>query len=413
MQEIIVLHLERIKSNILYAIAQDNNHGVSESVALYIGGSWLSENFSHLKYKGDNYKRTGLKWLEERTDNLIDNNGSFSQHSTNYHRVLIDLLTITEFWRKLYGLKLFSNNFYSKVDKAISWMEQMYDEDSGKVPNLGANDGSRILNLHSLEYDNYKATIQTSRNIFSAYRRFKKGIWDEASYNLRIKDDLPVKAIQKKSSILDNSYGILNGNSRTWGLIRLPRFTFRPKHNDVFHFDLWYKGNNIFCDSGSFSYWDKGGEKFKSIRSHNSVSFGGKEQMGKISKFLLKNWINSDQNRLYNNSEFHGKYIDSRKNTHKRIVIYKKNIWKIIDTIDSSENLNYLYWNIPFDSKNCTIRRNSIETNLFKAEFEGHFKLTTSTSKYSPFYNSFHEGLRIELAFNNRDKITSTVTLKN
>ena len=35
-------HLTRISPTISYAVAQDNNHGTSEAVALFIGGAWLN-----------------------------------------------------------------------------------------------------------------------------------------------------------------------------------------------------------------------------------------------------------------------------------------------------------------------------------------------------------------------------------
>ena len=105
-------------------MAQDNNHGISEAIALFMGGIWL---IKQKEEDGQKFFNNGNKHLEERVNSLISLDGSFSQHSINYHRVLIELLCFVEYWRNLYSLKLFTKNFYYKVDRAINWFEQFLD----------------------------------------------------------------------------------------------------------------------------------------------------------------------------------------------------------------------------------------------------------------------------------------------
>ena len=82
-------HLLRILPTIHYAVGQDNNHGTSEAAALFIGGSWLLLLGDPL---GEKYYRKGRYWLENRAEKLIESDGSFSQYSTSYHRVMLDTL---------------------------------------------------------------------------------------------------------------------------------------------------------------------------------------------------------------------------------------------------------------------------------------------------------------------------------
>ena len=110
-------HCERINATISYAIAQNNNHGTSESAALYIGGVILIEISGideKLNKKAIKWYKKGKALLENRVDALILNDGSFSQYSTNYHRLLLDTLNIVEFWRvklKKSSFKIVSNSF--------------------------------------------------------------------------------------------------------------------------------------------------------------------------------------------------------------------------------------------------------------------------------------------------------------
>ena len=87
LRDLIHLHLQRIAPTLSYAIGQDNNHGTSEAAALFIGGSWLQTLGLPA---GARWAALGRRWLENRAVRLIGEDGSFSQYSLNYHRVMLD-----------------------------------------------------------------------------------------------------------------------------------------------------------------------------------------------------------------------------------------------------------------------------------------------------------------------------------
>ena len=106
---LIELHLKRIAPTLQYAIAQDNNHGTSEAAALFIGGSWLAQNNVRT---GAAWASKGRRWLENRAARLIEVDGSFSQYSLNYHRVMLDTLSMAELWRSSLDMQAFTEGFY-------------------------------------------------------------------------------------------------------------------------------------------------------------------------------------------------------------------------------------------------------------------------------------------------------------
>ena len=118
LQDLIRLHLQRIAPTINYAIAQDNNHGTSEAAALFMGGSWL--NYLGAR-DGESYERIGRKLLNERVSKLIEKDGSFSQYSLNYHRMMLDTLSICEIWREKLNLKEFTSVFYQNATLATKF----------------------------------------------------------------------------------------------------------------------------------------------------------------------------------------------------------------------------------------------------------------------------------------------------
>ena len=75
---------------VCYAISQKNNHGVSEATALWT----LGVLFPNLK-RANCWREKGTKILSNLCDELIYDDGGFSQHSANYHRLLLHLLAWT------------------------------------------------------------------------------------------------------------------------------------------------------------------------------------------------------------------------------------------------------------------------------------------------------------------------------
>jgi hypothetical protein len=100
-------HCRRIPPTMRYAISQNNNHGTSEAAALFIGGAWLEKISvdTRMKQQGLHWQRKGQRRLEKLVKKLVATDGSFSQYSVNYHRVLVDTLNMVEFWRRELGLE--------------------------------------------------------------------------------------------------------------------------------------------------------------------------------------------------------------------------------------------------------------------------------------------------------------------
>jgi hypothetical protein len=340
LSDVVYAHLKRISSNIRYGLAQDNNHGTSESAALFIGASWLHSKYPN-KYPDTKYfALKGRKWFENRIEKLIDDDGGFSQYSTNYHRVFLDTMIFAEYWRSELSLPSFSHLAYEKIREAINWLVIFTDPLSGHTPNLGSNDGAQLLNLHSCNYRDFRPTIQTANVLFNQKAIFPKGEWDEPLIWLNVGTiRYPLEIVPRKSQTFKGGYAYMSGNN-TWAMIRFPNFNFRPSHNDIFHFDLWNNGKNVVHDSGTYSYYPEDKDRnlnFKSVHFHNTVSFDGKEQMPEVSKFILGDWIEPDFVREItqagNCQVWEGQYTTSNRCVHHRRVILEENVWLVEDEL--------------------------------------------------------------------------------
>jgi hypothetical protein len=161
--DFVAQHCTRISRTLRYAVAQDNNHGTSEAAALFVAGTWLSKHpqvSKRMLRKGRYWCRRGRRWLENRAGVLIENDGSFSQYSTNYHRLVLDTLSLAEWWRRRYRAAPFSDGLYSRAGAAVDFLYHLVDPISGDVPNIGGNDGATLLRLSDSDYRDFRPSLQ-------------------------------------------------------------------------------------------------------------------------------------------------------------------------------------------------------------------------------------------------------------
>lgn len=133
--QMIAVSAERIDVNIQYALSQNNNHGISEAAGLFTAGVVL---------ENQRWLTKGRKLLEGQARRLIYEDGSFSQHSTNYHRVMLDAYHWCLALAEENDIH-FSDELHRRVRLAEDWREAMTDPISGHTPNLGCNDSASLL----------------------------------------------------------------------------------------------------------------------------------------------------------------------------------------------------------------------------------------------------------------------------
>ena len=344
--DFIYLHLKRVKSNILYAVAQDNNHAVSEAAALYIGGSWL-ETVDRQKYPAAvTYSRFGEKWLENRVGKLIMNDGSFTQHSIVYHRMVLDILSLVEYFRHYFKLHEFSAHFYGKVTSAINWYAAFIDPKTGGAPNLGANDGTILFDLFSTNYRDFKPSL----NFVSAIYGCKVSSGLRAEHPLMEVLRIPEPAFHQDENSLqvfkEGGYCKLAGDNST-AFLRLPSYRFRPSHADALHVDIWQNGINWIRDAGSYSYALPLNlqDKYSGTNGHSTIQFDHRNQMPRISRFLFGRWLKPMcQDISIINNKFSSGYIDYKGAEHIRQISAIFGGWKIIDEIQGEFTVAVQRW---------------------------------------------------------------------
>ena len=407
------IHLDRISLTTFYAKAQNNNHGITEGIALYLGGELISNQYKSTKYKAFHYK--GLKLIENRINNLILGDGTFSQYSVVYHRMVLDMVSVLEIYRKKLSLNKFSKKFYLNIEKAVYWYQAMIDPISGGAPNLGGNDGTYLFNVDGKPYHDFRPSLLLASSVFKVPINsvFKNKHILQSFFNLNHVYS-EAKEIKSMNFIEGGFLKLVKKNGML--LFRCPKYIFRPSNSDALQIDIWNDGINWVRDAGSYSYALnlKEQNKFSGTKGHSTVQFNNNSQMPRVSRFLFAEWLEPKfikQDIL--KSSVSSAYSDFRNNFHQRSIIKIENGWLIEDKVFSkSEKVVLRFLLCPGDwiqsDKKFILDKTIIE---IKSEKPATYNLLNGVE--SLFYMQKSTISIIEVSFKNKNNLCSQITFNN
>lgn len=344
MAQFIKSHLNRILPTLNYAKAQDNNHGTSEGAALYIGGSWLllaNPDDSQAK----KWRDIGQKYLHERAARLIAKDGTFSQYSVTYHRLMLDTLSLVELWRKKLDMPEFSKPYRRSLSAATSWYLIIIDTISGDAPNLGANDGAHILNFSGASFRDFRPSAELSSQLFlkqTAFSSYECNILRDL-FDLYAKQQFVWPTVKK---LKDGGYGILRSDTALC-VLNVPSYRFRPSQADMLHLDFWLDGENLLKDAGSYSYntEQKWLDYFSGVQGHNTVQFDQRQPMPKVSRFLYGKWPQYTRFEV-ESQKMRVEYVDWKNAVHSREVALVDKQLIVKDTLSGQFEQACLRWRL-------------------------------------------------------------------
>ncbi len=353
LRALVRVHLARIRPTVAYAVAQDNNHGMCEAAALFIGGAWLDLDGADAEAR--EWMQAGRRQLEERAERLIDEDGGFSMYSVMYHREFLDALCMAEVWRRSLSLPEFSLRYRDKTACAAAWLAACVHPLSGDAPNIGANDGTRLLPLTDTDYRDFRPSVQLACVLFCEARAFEQaGSWDEPLHWLGI--PLSDKVLAKGESKVFGQSGlaVLRADSEDAQVfVRFPNYRFRPSHADPLHLDFWLDGRNILRGPGSYRYhaepeWI---EYFPGVAAHNTVQFDDIEAMPRLGRFLFGDWLRVSSapglNQTPGRQQFDAAYFHATGARHQRSVTLCTGELEVCDTIGGFRRKAVIRWRLP------------------------------------------------------------------
>jgi Heparinase II/III-like protein len=303
----------------------------------------------------------------------------------------------------------FSDVVYDRARKSVQFLRTCMVDENGWLPNYGANDGALFFKLSSGHYRDYRPQLLALAAAvglsFDAGDSYEDAQWYGLSTTAKEKWR-PALGAHKFS--LGGYYIIREPDTLTF--IRCGNHKDRPSHADNLHLDIWYQGENILIDAGSYKYnitssentvndiraaslamcdygelsnedfanhyWPRAMEAmvkqmnasemlryFSGTRSHNTVMLDNKDQMLKGGRFIWYYWSQCISAELKDEEMvfvFSGavsafRYI-RRGIVHKRTVVKHKGqpMWEVKDEIINAPEgmITRQMWHYKTESRN-------------------------------------------------------------
>lgn len=279
---------ERIEGDIRYALSQKNNHGISEAAGLLILGIVLPEH-----RRSAAWLERGRTLLDRQVNELVYSDGAFSQHSANYHRVVLQVLTFVIAVSKQHGVDL--PDVRAALRRALSFMRAIQDDASGRVPRYGHDDGALVFPWTSCPYDDFRPAVQEAAAVLGQPLPWPPGAWDEGICWLGFAPTLAERDVTRPATVtlLEPGGMAVLRSENSMACLRVPRPRHRPSHLDALHADLWWKGHNIAIDLGTYRYnasppWDA--LPLARGPAHNLITPRGGDQARSVGRFLFLPW---------------------------------------------------------------------------------------------------------------------------
>lgn len=379
--ESIVQHARRIPPSLSYAQAQNNNHLLTEAMGLITAASVLPTQPS-----AEKWRLLGWKWFHKGLQTQIAADGSYNQQSTNYHRLMLQTALWVHLMAQVLGLS-FPKLSMDRLAAATKWLLRLLDPTSGKVPNLGPNDGAYIFPFSVLPSHDFRPILQAAGEAFLGEKVLPAGVWDEMGLWLCNKQQTPkLRTSQRAEDASDKtkkvmpSPCVIKSTSDSWAYLRCAHFSSRPGHADQLHFDLWWRGVNLALDPGTYLYnapapWDNG---LTSTFVHNTVTIDQQEQMLRAGRFLYLDWAQAEIcSQEYAQNGWVARVV-ARHNGYQSLgIIHQRTVeacsdkWKIEDQLlpvkgkkTAGSTQARLHWLLPDWEWNLDAQETSIDLKL-------------------------------------------------
>jgi len=377
-QYAIYWQMDHVYKNIGFSrIAVRNNHAITETLTLYLAGIFFPSMPGAAVWKSK-----GKAWFEEEIAYQVYEDGTFLQFSMNYHRIVAQLLTWGIALSEKNGER-FSDVVYDRARKSLVFLRTCMVEENGWLPNYGANDGALFFKLGNAHFRDYRPQLQALASVLGMKAGLDSHYEDVQWYELTkppMDEWLPANGIH---TFTKGGYYIIR-EPDTLTFIKCGSYKDRPSQADNLHLDLWYKGENILPDAGSYKYNtdEKTMRYFSGTRSHNTVMLDDKDQMLKGGRFIWYYWSQCLEASLVEGGadySFNGAisafiYVDNDI-VHKRTVIKKKEapVWEIKDEVTHAPTGMAMrqLWHLPLKLKNSI---SIIAKDKDGSELAGHTK---------------------------------------
>lgn len=328
-----------------------NNHLLSEALGLYICGSFAPGP------AGERWREEGMRNLNQQAPLQIYPDGGYIQQAHNYHRVAMQLYLWAHAFRRA-NSETTPPEWISAMERSLDFLLAHQNPEDGRLPNFGANDGSYPVILSAGDVTDFRPVLQSLSIATRGERIYHPGPWDEMAvwhFGPGVLD-LPTRRLARQTvSFAHTGYHVLRGKAEeSFGAFRCGTLLDRFSQIDMLHLDVWWRGQNVLIDGGTYRYngahaWHN---HFQRTGSHNTVQLDGHDQMLHFRQFKMLYPTEAKLLRFEDTPEWtlcegeHYGYQRLSGCTHGRSVLFlKDDLWVVVDRIAGhGAHTSRLHW---------------------------------------------------------------------
>lgn len=314
LRALVGLHRARIAATLDYAMAQDNNHAISEASGLWAASLVLDDAAGAAR---------GRALLQRAVLRLFAPGGAFSQHSMRYHAVALEMAAFGERTARAHGAAGLEAAVLARLAAGAGWLRHLADPGSGRAWRVGHDDSSRLFGAPA---DDLRPVLARAGGAF------------------------PAPAMATGSTWLDLEGGFASLRCGPWrAFLRLPVHRFRPSQADALHLDLWQGGCCLSGDPGTYLYnanADPAAPDLARTAAHNTVGFDEDDQMPRLSRFLYAAWLRPAAIEAADGG-IRAAYRDWKGRSHGRAVRCSGAELHVSDRVEGSFGRAVLRWRLP------------------------------------------------------------------
>lgn len=263
-----------------------NNHLIAEAFGLLF--------FAHLFPEAEErraWSHRGQALLHEATVAQFADDGGYIQNSHNYHRIALQYLVWTSVLCQRTSTALPSETRRA-INRSIDFLLAHQNGEDGRLPNFGSNDGGLPSILSSCDYSDFRPTITAACEAVQRPSPYLEGPWfEESAWCFGTTPALGQRTTNSPgcASFPLSGYHVLRAAGDTFACLRCGPIRDRFHQLDMMHVDLFWGGENVLVDAGSYQYngAPKWHQHFVGSESHNTVRIDDQEQMVLFRQFRM------------------------------------------------------------------------------------------------------------------------------
>jgi len=377
--DFVLYHSAFIENNLEYTKKRGDEY-LANLIALAGAGIVLKDSYYGKKLL--NFARTGL---EQEIRSEIHNDGVSYEQSVPFHSVILEIFYLGKIILKKAEIEV-SEIFKEKLYKMFE-VQSAYLRNDFSIPAIGDMISSRIINF-TFEEDgnNFSYPMPVGAFLFKEgkFKKYSPAGTDELLFlfgSKAIEEYLSIKSAEES----EISEGFEKGGHYIFKNKDIHLFIEAGEigrqgegahgHNDIFSFDLFYKGKNIISDPGTYSYYadPELRNKLRSVKYHNTIcidneflsEFDGPFKIKEdLTRPKILDWVTNETEDILSAQHYaYTRFVDPVIVKRTFHFIKEKNIIKIKDEFLGGKE-HKAFFNIYFHP-DVTI--NKISENRFSA----------------------------------------------